>query len=162
MKFLNFFSFVVCWFVNRYCAYLNPKKTETSFRILETTLVWYIMDRLLMAISYTKKPAGRIRNFFAVTQARAVTLRQAEARMKANTVGTPAKAGTLAKVVKPATACKKANYSRDSIYCTSGMTAAALLTVARPPESVGVSNSRETGNMQQGLMPEIPETAFFA
>jgi hypothetical protein len=34
----------------------------------------------------------------------------------ANTVGTPAKAGTLAKVVKPATACRKANYSRDTIH----------------------------------------------
>jgi hypothetical protein len=28
----------------------------------------------------------------------------------------PTKAGTLAKVVKPATACRKANYSRDTNY----------------------------------------------
>ncbi len=46
-----------------------------------------------------------------------MTLRQAEARMTANIAGTPAKAGTLvAKVVKPAIACRKANYSRDTIY----------------------------------------------
>jgi hypothetical protein len=32
-----------------------------------------------------------------------------------NTVGVPAKAGMLAKVVKPATACREANYSRDTI-----------------------------------------------
>jgi hypothetical protein len=81
--------------------------------------------------------------------------------MTANIEGTPAKAGALAKVLKPATASRKANYSRDTIYCTSGMTTAALSTVARPPESVGVNNSRETGNMQQGKMPEMPETAFF-
>jgi hypothetical protein len=67
-----------------------------------------------------------------------------------------------AKVVKPATACRKANYSRDTIYCTSGITAAALSTAARPPESVGVSNSRERSNMRQGRIPEMPETAFFA
>jgi hypothetical protein len=40
--------------------------------------------------------------------------------MKAAT-GTPTKAGTLAKVVlKPATACRKANYSRDNIYIRNG------------------------------------------
>jgi hypothetical protein len=69
--------------------------------------------------------------------------------MTAYTAGTPVKARKLAKVVKPATACRKANYCRDTIYCTSGMTAAA-----RPPELVGVSNSRETSNMQQGRMPD--------
>jgi hypothetical protein len=34
----------------------------------------------------------------------------------ANTIGLPGKAGTFTKEVKPATACKKANYSRDTIY----------------------------------------------
>jgi hypothetical protein len=33
----------------------------------------------------------------------------------ANTAGTTAKAGMLAKVVKPATACRETNYSRDTI-----------------------------------------------
>jgi hypothetical protein len=41
-----------------------------------------------------KKTAGQIRNFFALTQATTVTLRQAEARMTVNTLGTPAKANT--------------------------------------------------------------------
>ncbi len=34
----------------------------------------------------------------------------------ANPVGTPSKAGTLARVVKPVKACRNANYSRDTIY----------------------------------------------
>jgi hypothetical protein len=33
----------------------------------------------------------------------------------ANTVRNPAKVGMLAKVVKPATACREANYSRDTV-----------------------------------------------
>jgi hypothetical protein len=55
-------------------------------------------------------------------QGTAVTLATSISKDVVNTVGTPAKAGTLAKVVKPATACRKANYLRDTIYCTSGIT----------------------------------------
>jgi hypothetical protein len=51
--------------------------------------------------------------------------------MKAAT-GTPTKAGTLAKVLKPATACRKAG---TTITFTSGMTTAEMSTAARPPQS---------------------------
>ncbi len=45
----------------------------------------------------------------------------------------PAKAGTLTKVVKPATAFRKANYSRDTIYIR--VTAAEMSAAAGLPES---------------------------
>jgi hypothetical protein len=38
-----------------------------------------------------------------------------ENNMTVNTVGTPSKAGMLAKVVKPSTACSEATNSRDTI-----------------------------------------------
>ncbi len=41
--------------------------------------------------------------------------RNASNNRKANTVWEPAKAGMLAIVVKPVTACRAANYSRDTI-----------------------------------------------
>jgi hypothetical protein len=37
-------------------------------------------------------------------------------KKSASTVGMPTKAGTLAKVVKPATAFRKADYIRDTIH----------------------------------------------
>ncbi len=57
----------------------------------------------------------------AVTQATLVTPATSNSRNKrsnrsAKTVGTPTNAWTLGKVVKPATACRKANYSSDIIY----------------------------------------------
>jgi hypothetical protein len=59
--------------------------------------------------------SGRIRNFFpGRQQATAVTVEKGKRKDVANTVGTPAKAGTLSKVVKPTTACRKANYRDDS------------------------------------------------
>jgi hypothetical protein len=57
----------------------------------------------------------RIKNFCAVTQetalmqASALTVATSKSKDVVNTVGTPAKAGTLSKVVKPTTACRKAN-----------------------------------------------------
>jgi hypothetical protein len=86
---------------------------------------------------------------------------QAAARMKATT-GPPTQYGhqqqqTLAKVVKRATACREANYSRTPSL-TSGMTAAAwtigtswISTAAGPPESVGNSATlRSQKHTQQG------------
>jgi hypothetical protein len=76
----------------------------------------------------------------------------------------PAKAWTLAKVVKSATACRKANYIRDTFYIR--VTAAEMSTAARLPESAEkslvptveklASCSRDTGCQ----MPEMPETMW--
>jgi hypothetical protein len=59
----------------------------------------------------------------------------------ANTVGTPAKAEVLAKVVKPPTACRGANYNKDIINIrdnSSSMIGNIMgVNSGRPPESVG-------------------------
>jgi hypothetical protein len=68
----------------------------------------------------------------AVTQATAVEPATSNSR-SANTVEMPAKEWTLAKVVKPATECRKATYSMDTIYIR--VTAAEMSTAAGTPES---------------------------
>jgi hypothetical protein len=60
----------------------------------------------------------------------------------ANAVGMPAKAGTLTKLVKPVTACREANYSRDTIKSEMTGTAGTIRTswmstATGPSESVG-------------------------
>ncbi len=71
----------------------------------------------------------------------------------ANTIRMPAKAGMLAKVVKPATACRETNYCTAVTLLASEMTVVEGIvgpsrtsTTAGPPESdsLKVSNSRET------------------
>jgi hypothetical protein len=60
----------------------------------------------------------------------------------AHTVGTPAKAGKLATEMKPAKACREANYSSDTINngkkATAG-TICTLSTAAWPPGFIGKS-----------------------
>jgi hypothetical protein len=79
-------------------------------------------------------------------------------KKSASTVGMPTKAGTLAKVVKPATACRKANYSRDTIYIR--VTAAGLPETAEkllvPTVEKLATCSRDTGCQ----MPQMPETMW--
>ncbi len=61
-----------------------------------------------------------------------------------NTISLSAKAGILAKVVKPATACREGNYSRDSVkntkltIGTSWLSSVTAGTISRK-----VSNSRK-------------------
>ncbi len=96
----------------------------------------------------------------AVMQATAVPIAISKSKDDSLHSKDVSKAVTLAKVVKPATACRRPTTEwTPCIYCTSGITAVVLLAVARPPESIGVGNSRETSNMQQGRMLE---TVFFA
>ncbi len=62
----------------------------------------------------------------------------------ANTISTSANAGILAKVVKPATACREGNYSRD-ILKTKEMTKGTswMSSVTAGTGSRKVSNSRK-------------------
>ncbi len=81
--------------------------------------------------------------------------------------GTPTNAGTLAKVLKPATACRKTSYSRNTIYIRNDnsrdVNSSRTARISRE-----VSNSREASNLQHGhrmpddksQMPEMPETVW--
>jgi hypothetical protein len=58
----------------------------------------------------------------------------------------------LAKLLKPATVCKEANYSRNDI--SSDFNSSRTARISRK-----VSNSRKTSNMQQGRRPTGTEAA---
>jgi hypothetical protein len=99
----------------------------------------------------------------AVTQATAVKPATSNSR-SANTVKMPAKAGTLAKVVKPATACRKANYSRDTIYIrvtVAEMSAAAGLSESEEKSLVPTVEKLATCSRDSGCqMPQMPERTW--
>jgi hypothetical protein len=60
----------------------------------------------------------------------------------AHTVGMPAKAGTLGKILKSATACRKTNYTRDTIDIRD-ISLSWMSTAAEPPKLVGKSATVE-------------------
>jgi hypothetical protein len=78
----------------------------------------------------------------------------------ANTVGTPAKAGMLAKDVKPATACREISYRRDTINIrddSSSRGSSNIMDVnssnaarIRQQGSQPATYSRDASNIQQG------------
>jgi hypothetical protein len=80
----------------------------------------------------------------------------------ANTVGTPAKVGMLAKVVKPATACREANYSRDTVNIRDDGSSRDIRNImdVNSSRSNGirqyrkVSNNREDSKIQQGRLQQ--------
>jgi hypothetical protein len=85
---------------------------------------------------------------------------QATAGMKATTgritvgltVGLPANAGVLAKVVKPTTACREANYSRDTVNIRDDSSSRDNRNImdVNSSRTATISNSREDGYTQQG------------
>jgi hypothetical protein len=114
-------------------------------------------------IRHKRDPVTARMRATAGTQATAVTPatrnnRNDSSNRSASTVGMPTKAGTLAKVVKPATACRKANYSRDTIYIR--VTAAGLPESEEKSYVATVEKlatcSRDTGCQ----MPQMPETMW--
>jgi hypothetical protein len=71
-----------------------------------------------------------------------------ESNIRTGTKWMPATAGMLVKVVKPATACRKANYSSDTFKIRDDSNSSRTARI----ESRKISNSKEDINTQQGHM----------
>jgi hypothetical protein len=130
------------------CKEINYSRDTINIRDDSSSRV---NSNIMDANSSKATTAGALLTSWMPTAARPPETDSREVNQK-HTAGMPAKAEMLAKAVKPATACKEINYSRDTVNIRDGSSRGSS-------NIMDANSSKAASNIQQGCQQEHQELA---